>query len=164
MAVQTAEEKSRPNHLAPRTVPPIKISYLQGNQNFPSLPTEGNQNFPSQHNEGNPKLPFQTKAFSTPRSQNRKNKKYSKTTNWRVKRELKQVPTHIKNVFSAFHFSPFYWEGSSEGFVVVCALTCESVFSYSPPRGYRETVEMFFLIRPPRGYRENRPWPENVFF
>ena len=51
-----------------------------------------------------------------------------KDKHWGIKRELKQVPTHIKNVFSSFHFSPFYWEGSSEGFVVVCALP------YSSPR------------------------------
>ena len=100
---------------------------LKETKTFLHSKMKGTQNFPSKQ-----KL-FQPPTHKVKKIKNIQRQQLGSKTGT-------EASTHTyKNVFSAFHFSPFYWEGSSEGFVVVCALTCESV---------PLPVKVYFLIRP----------------
>ena len=93
---------------------------------------KGTKNFPSIQKVKwrKPKTSLQYKRFFPLLPHTTKNKKLKDKKLGNKKRELKQVPTHLKMFFRLFTF----WEGSSEGFVVVRVLTT------FPLRGLRETV------------------------
>ena len=142
----------------------LKFPIPKGTKTSLHYPLKETKNFPSKQKKGNPKTSLQYKNFQTPRAKSQKIK--FKDNNWGVKTGTTKS-THATNVyFLLFTVRCTVCVGSrlfvfSLGrtfFPFGVFVTCESVFSYSPPRGYRETVKTFLFA--PSGLSGNR---ENVF-